>query len=193
MRPGECPPPHQPSPFGSASALGAHGLFENQLSGECYRRLRGSGEGAIVSMGLRPRLPAAAASRLHLKRAALGTLLNYWNNFDRPPSNCFCSITSPTCPLQVIPVIQQRPLLPYWFVDTCRGELSSSSYSSRSRTQNLSYNDDFGDDDERTWVRQKASVYHNSGVAGWQTLHVDWGEFSGLIFGWNLIGYATCG
>ena len=83
--------------------------------------------------------------------------------------------------------------LSHWFVDTCTGELSSSSYSSRSRTENLSYNDDFGDDDERTWVLQKALVYHNSGVAGWQTLHTDWGELSGLIFGWNLIGYATCG
>ena len=48
------------------------------------------------------------ASRL---KAALGTLLNYWNNFDRPFLNCFYSKTSPTRTLQVIPVIQQRPLL----------------------------------------------------------------------------------
>ena len=38
-------------------------------------------------------------------------LLNYWNNFDRPLLNCFYSKTSPTRTLQVIPVIQQRPLL----------------------------------------------------------------------------------
>ena len=43
--------------------------------------------------------------------AALGTLLNYWNNFDRPFLNCFYSKTSPARTLQVIPVIQQRPLL----------------------------------------------------------------------------------
>ena len=43
--------------------------------------------------------------------AALGTLLNYWNNYDQPLLNCFYSITSPTRSLQVIPVIQQRPLL----------------------------------------------------------------------------------
>ena len=43
--------------------------------------------------------------------SALGTLLNYWNNFDRPLLNCFYSKTSPTRSLQVIPVIQQRPLL----------------------------------------------------------------------------------
>ena len=45
-------------------------------------------------------------------RAALGTLLNCWNYFDRPLLNCLCSITAPTRSLQVIPVIQQRPLLP---------------------------------------------------------------------------------
>ena len=39
----------------------------------------------------------------------VGTLLNYWNNYDQPLLNCFYSITSPTRSLQVIPVIQQRP------------------------------------------------------------------------------------
>ena len=43
-------------------------------------------------------------------RAALGTLLNYWNNFNLRLLNCFDSITSPMRSLQVIPVIQQRPL-----------------------------------------------------------------------------------
>ena len=41
---------------------------------------------------------------------ALGTLLNYWNNFDQLLLNGFDSITSPKRSLQVIPVIQQRPL-----------------------------------------------------------------------------------
>ncbi len=45
--------------------------------------------------------------------------------------------------------------LSHWYVDTCLGDLQASSYSSRSRTHNKSYNDDFGDDDERTWFSKK--------------------------------------
>lgn len=83
-------------------------------------------------------------------------------------------------------------VLSHWFVDTCKGDLHATPYVSRSRTYNKSYNDDFLDPDERTWVLQKTSVYHNFGNASWTAVHTDWGEGSILIFGWLLIGYASC-
>ncbi len=79
-----------------------------------------------------------------------------------------------------------------WFVETCNGNLTATPYVARSRTYNLSYNDDFLDDNQRTWVLQKTQVHQNFGNAGWRAIHTDWGEASYFIWGWILLGYAFC-
>ena len=84
------------------------------------------------------------------------------------------------------------PIGTSWFVDSCRGSSFVNSYRSRYTTWNRSYNYDFGDDDVATWVLQKAEVRHDNGWARWSTSHRDWGEFSWLIYGYELIGYANC-
>ena len=61
----------------------------------------------------------AVGGRRGVPGRALGTLLNYWNNFDPPLLNGFDSMTSPTGSLQVIPVIQQRP--PFIALPVLRG------------------------------------------------------------------------
>ncbi len=101
------------------------GLFENQLSGECCRRFaaplearagaRGSSVDSLFSWAL-SWLGGEQRSRgwsgLSEETSPTGLLCvqrwgrwNYWNSF--------CSKTSPACPLQDIPLIQQRPLLPH--------------------------------------------------------------------------------
>ena len=77
--------------------------------GNAQRRKGSTGHGSSREAG--PHVSPGAALARRGQSAALGTLLNYWNNYDQPLLNCFYSITSPTRSLQVIPVIQQRPLL----------------------------------------------------------------------------------
>lgn len=80
----------------------------------------------------------------------------------------------------------------HWYVEACDGELITNSYSAWASTGNLSYNYDFLDDDQYTWVYEEADVYHSHGSPSWSTYHYDWGEASSLIFGFTLLGWAAC-
>ena len=71
------------------------------------------------------------------RRAALGTLLNYWNKFDQPLLNCCDSMGFLTGALPVISVIQQRPLFPpgwrRWprlFQDVCGRDARAPGWAS---------------------------------------------------------------
>ena len=53
-----------------------------------------------------------------------------------------------------------------WYVESCYGDLDADYDSAYAVTNNLSYNYNFLDDDQYTWVNQQASVYHFNGSAG---------------------------
>ena len=162
MQPGECPPPHQASPFGSPSALGAHGLRTACLRSisrkNCCRRFAARKISDPFPMARAGHSPARArltptatccrrfAAPLEARAGARGSSVDSpfswalswlggeqrsrgWSGLSEETSptgllcvqrwgrwnywNSFCSKTSPACPLQDIPLTQQRPLLPH--------------------------------------------------------------------------------
>lgn len=80
----------------------------------------------------------------------------------------------------------------HWFQDACPGELRSNVSFAFAHTENLSHNSDFGDPDLLTWVDDQADVYQTNGSPAWATFSDDWGEYSWLIFGVTLLGWARC-
>ena len=79
------------------------------------------------------------------------------------------------------------------YVDSCTGTHASDPFFSRHTTRNVSHNWDFGLDSISTWVSQTSEVRHDNGWARYVTSHSDWGEGHELIYGYVLIGYASCG
>ena len=80
----------------------------------------------------------------------------------------------------------------HWYQDACSGQLSSNVTYALAHTENLSHNSDFGDPDYQTWVDDQADVYQTSGSPGFALFSDDWGEGDFLIFGYALLGWATC-
>ncbi len=65
-----------------------------------------------------PRAPARGSSGAAKRRQQVagkrGTLLNYWNNLDRPLPNCSCSITSPAVPSLQESGVDRRLIAGIW-------------------------------------------------------------------------------
>ena len=80
----------------------------------------------------------------------------------------------------------------HWYQDACPGNLYSDPTYALAHTENLSHNYDFGDDDYQTWVDDQADVYQTSGSPGFSLFSDDWGEYSWLIYGSAILGWASC-